>query len=303
MLNVVQHALYRPHVARLRVRQGRRLRPIRVSRQAELWYLNRLLDAVSEMRTRAKTLLRVALVPQSGSGVHDASPWSKVLRDLAQDPAFNSLKDQAAGLARLAAKRALFWVDDRLAKEVSRSLGVDIRAVLSEHGPVVDKMREFTEWNVSLISTIPDRFLEDLEDKLSDAWASGLRAKAVAEIVDDVVEAAGDSGEANASLIARDQMNKMNSAFNQTRMREVGINRYQWRTSDDERVRPEHEEMETGGENGDGVYSWDEPGPLKGTIDGRPCHPGEDIQCRCDAIPVFDLEALEAEAAEIQGAM
>jgi SPP1 gp7 family putative phage head morphogenesis protein len=302
MLNVVQHALYRPHVARLRVRQGRRLRPIRVSRQAELWYLNRLTEAVAAFRQAARDALLKgpgALTPQG----MDAAPWDRALRELAQSDAFTSLRKQSKDLARLAAKRALFWVDDRVAKEVSRSLGVDVRATLTEHGQVADRMRQFVEWNTSLISTLPERFLEDLGDKLSDAWASGLRAKAVESIVDDVIEAAGDNCEANAALIARDQMNKMNAAFNQTRLRELGIPKYQWRTSDDERVRPEHAEMETGGENGDGVYSWDEPGPLKGTIDGRPCHPGEDIQCRCDAIPVFDLEALEAEAAEIQGAM
>jgi len=290
MLNVVQHALYRPATARMTKRVGRRLRPIRPSRQAELWYLNRLTDAATEMRAAAKKKLRLALLPlaQPG-GAMDADPWSKAIRDLARDPAFMSLKGQAEMLARLVVKKALFWSDDRLAKEVHRSLGVDIRSVLGEHGPVADRMREYTAWNVDLISTLPDRMLEDLGDKLSDAWASGQRAKAVEAIIDDCVDAAGDGCEANAQLIARDQLAKMNAAFNQTRQTEVGITKYQWRTSDDERVRDRHADMETGGENGDGVYSWDEPGPLTGVF-GNPCHPGEDIQCRCSAIPIFDLD-------------
>ena len=296
MLNVVQHALHRPHVARMRKRVGRRLRAIRPSRQAELFYRGRLFAGVEDLRSRARAVLARALAPLAvPGGAMDSDPWDKALDDLGRDREFNSLKGQAQFLARLVAKKALFWTDDRLAKEVSRSLGVDVRSVLTEHGAVADKMREFTAWNVDLIQSIPDRFKEDLADKLSDAWASGLRAKGIEQIVDDVVEAAGENAEANAALIARDQMAKMNAAFNRTRQSEIGIARYQWRTSDDECVRPEHQAMESGGENGDGIYSWDEPGPLAGTIDGAPCHPGEDIQCRCDAIPVFDLDEMEAE--------
>lgn len=217
------------------------------------------------------------------------------MRELARSKPFNSLKDQAQLLGHLAAKKALFWVDDRLAKEVSRSLGVDVRAALHTQGPVADRMREFVTWNVDLISTLPDRFKDDLEDKLSTAWAEGLRTRSVKEIIDDVIEEAGDNCEANAGLIARDQMNKMNAAFNQVRQTELGIRRYAWRTSDDERVRDEHAVMETLDVGyGPGVFAWDEPGPLIGVFKNH-CHPGEDIQCRCDAIPIFDLDALEEE--------
>jgi len=297
MFDLVAHALHHPHVARLTKRVGRRLRPVRPSRQAELWYLNRLTDSTDAMRVRAKKVLRAALLPLAApSGARDADPWRAALDALGRDKVFNSLKGQAEFLARLASQKALFWTDDRLAKEVSRSLGVDVRAALQTQGKVAERLREFNEWNVDLISSLPDRFKDDLQEKLEAAWASGLRAKAVESIIDDAVDEAGENCEANAALIARDQMNKMNAAFNQARQTELGIPKYQWRTSDDERVRPEHLAMETGGENEDGVYRWDEPGPLAGTIDGRPCHPGEDIQCRCDAIPIFDLDALEAEA-------
>jgi uncharacterized protein with gpF-like domain len=32
-----------------------------------------------------------------------------------------------------------------------------------------------------------------------------------------------------------------------------------------------------------------------GTVDGEPCHPGEDILCRCNALPVFNVETAEQE--------
>lgn len=285
MLDVVAHALHRPHVARMRTRAGRTLRPIRPSRQAELWYLNRLTDLLDQLRAAARRHLLEALRPL---GVRDADPWRAALDALARDKAFMSLKGQAQELARLAARKALYWTDDRLGKEIQRSLGVDVRAVLGEHGAVADRMKDFTRWNVDLISTLPDRFKADLEAKLGDAWASGLRVKAIEGFVDDVVAEAGDAADANAALIARDQMGKMNAAFNQVRQSELGITQYRWRSSDDERVRPDHVAL-------DGqVFSWDEPGPLIGEF-GDPCHPGEDIQCRCSAEPYFNLDQMEKE--------
>ena len=281
MLNVVQHALHRPHVARMTQRVGRRLRPIRASRQAELWYLNRLTDVIQEMRARAKAILREYLPASRGM---DADPWDRALRELAADTTFNSLKKQASSLAKFATRKSQQWTDARLAKEVNRAIGVDIRAALHTQGAIATKMQEFVKWNTDLISTLPDRFKADLGDKLSASWAAGERTETMEGFIDDIIEKVGDTCEANAALIARDQTAKMNSAFNQVRQVELGIRRYEWSTSLDERVREDHAALNNQ------VFRWDEPGPCKGAIDGEPCHPGEDIQCRCVAIPVFDLD-------------
>jgi SPP1 gp7 family putative phage head morphogenesis protein len=63
---------------------------------------------------------------------------------------------------------------------------------------------------------------------------------------------------------------------NRARQTELGVKQYTWRTSLDERVRPEHQERE--GE----VFSWAKP-PKDG-------HPGQPINCRCTADP--DLSAI-----------
>lgn len=281
MLNVIQVALHRPHTARLRVRRNRRLRPIKTSRAAEIWYLNRMTDLIQD----CKGVIRKQL--QGSSSVRqilDAKVFAKELKGISDG--FNPLKNQADYLARLAAKKALHWTDDRLAKEIARSLKIDIRPVLSEHGRVMERFKEMNEWNVQLIKSIPDRMLDELEYKLETAWASGERTSSIEEIVNGVA----NDADVNAKRIARDQMNKMNSAFNQVRQTELGIESYIWRSSGDERTRADHKDL-------DGrTFRWDDPGPLTGTIDGEPCHPGQDIQCRCDAIPVFNLDAMEAEA-------
>lgn len=268
--------------ARRRFKPRRRvLRAVRPSRQALLWYLNTLTGFVHVMKREAKQeLLRGFHFIEAKDGVMDASPWTNAINKLKKSRMFNGLKIQADNISKLAARKSLYWVDDKLKKNIKNAFGVDVR--FQTKGKTAQRMRELVAWNMSLITTLPDRMLEDLADKLSTGLAMGMRHEEMAKFIDQMVEEAGDNCEANAGLIARDQTNKMNAAFNQTRQVEVGITKYIWRTSDDERVRGEHAKLD-GKE-----FSWEEPGPLAGTIDGRPCHPGEDIQCRCDAIPVFE---------------
>lgn len=296
MLDIAEHARHRPHAQRLRKRRGRRLRAIKPSRAAHVWYLNRLSDLVNKCRRIITQELK--RLPEM-RGVMDATPYANAIRNIRE--AFNGLKKEARGLANAASKRALFWVDDRLAKEVARSIRIDIRPALSTHGAVMTRFQEMTNWNVHLIQSIPDRMLVGLEEKLITAWSSGDRVKGITEIVEDVA----NDADVNAKRIARDQINKMNAAFNQTRQREVGIRRYIWQTAGNERVRgnpggyypnAESNHYELDGQE----FSWDEPGPCRGSIDGAPCYPGQDIQCNCTAIPVFDLDALEAEVAQAE---
>ena len=44
-------------------------------------------------------------------------------------------------------------------------------------------------------------------------------------------------------------------------------------------------------------FSWNDP-PVVDARTGRRCHPGQDYQCRCVALPVFDLETLDLPIAE-----
>lgn len=77
-----------------------------------------------------------------------------------------------------------------------------------------------------------------------------------------------------ATLIARDQTSKFYGNLSQLRQTGSGLTEYIWRTSLDDLVRDEHVERE-------GVkYKWSNP-----PDDG---HPGQPINCRCNAEPVFD---------------
>jgi SPP1 gp7 family putative phage head morphogenesis protein len=82
---------------------------------------------------------------------------------------------------------------------------------------------------------------------------------------------------ARVKLIARDQTSKLNSELSAMRHKAAGFTKYQWATSGDERVREEHVDL------GGNVYKYDEP-----TDERDGLQPGQPINCRCLAEPIFD---------------
>ncbi len=87
-----------------------------------------------------------------------------------------------------------------------------------------------------------------------------------------------------ATLIATDQIQKLNSNLEQIRQQNNGISRYIWRTRRNARVREDHSRLEGC------VFKWDQP-PVtvrSGKRSGERNHAGEDINCKCWAEPVVD---------------
>lgn len=136
--------------------------------------------------------------------------------------------------------------------------------------------RAFTRENVALIKSIPARFFDEVEAAVIRNFRQGRRAEDAAQTIS---ERFGIS-ESRAALIARDQTNKLNGELTRHRQTGLGISRYIWRTSLDERVRAEHQALE--GQ----LFEWEGPNQPP---DG---HPGQPINCRCTAEPylqdVFD---------------
>lgn len=185
----------------------------------------------------------------------------------------------AKRLVGLAVEANRASVDERLASEIHRAIGINVGNLLVTNGPLLQAMQVATKENVALIRTIPEQYLDRVYDTVSEGWVQGLRWESLVEQIQED----GNITERRAKLIARDQTSKMNAAFNQERQQQVGIERYEWSTSADERVRPSHVEME--GKTCD----WDNP-PV---VDEEQVHPGEAINCRCVAIPVVDMDSLD----------
>lgn len=133
-----------------------------------------------------------------------------------------------------------------------------------------DLVDEWRQQNVDLIKTIPTRLHDELRGVVQKAFADAWPWKRLSESIQQRFSV----NEFVARRIARDQMGKLHGQLTQARQEAAGVKRYIWRTSKDERVRPEHAARENV------EFSWDVP-----PDDG---HPGIPIQCRCHAEPVLD---------------
>jgi len=165
---------------------------------------------------------------------------------------------------------------ERLARKVGedtgrfheKELNKQLRATLGIELPVFEpKMQArldlFTERNVAYIETISTKYFDGVKKLVLGAVETGQRHEELAKEIKDLTGVA----ESDAKRVARDQVGKFFGALNQVRQQDLGINTYIWRTSQDNRVREEHEAREGK------VFSWDDP-PEDG-------HPGQPIQCRC----------------------
>jgi SPP1 gp7 family putative phage head morphogenesis protein len=164
------------------------------------------------------------------------------------------------------------WNDRQWRRQLRTVLGID---VLQREQWLQPMLTSFTKENVGLIKSITDKSVSDIEGMVQRGISSGQRFTKIR----DQIEEQFDVNRRRATLIARDQVSKLNGQITMARQKASGIEHYIWRTSMDERVRPSHAEKE-GME-----FSWDNPPEDTG-------NPGEDIQCRCTAEPVI-TELLE----------
>lgn len=153
-------------------------------------------------------------------------------------------------------------------KTMVESLGVN---PFASEPWLAQEMEAFVADNVALIKTIPSQFFGSIQGIVSDGARSG---KNMQDISGEIQKRTGVA-KSRAKFIARDQVSKFNGDLNQLRQKNVGINSYIWSTSLDERVRPSHAAKE--GQK----FSWDNPPNDTG-------NPGEDFNCRCVALPVFE---------------
>lgn len=143
-----------------------------------------------------------------------------------------------------------------------------------------NEVRAFTTGNVSLIESIPSESLTDIEQMI---YRDGTR-KLSPQQMKEKIEEEFDVTEERARLIARDQVSKFNGRLTEQRQVNTGIEEYFWADGNDGRVRSDHHHL-----NGK-KFRWDDP-PITVTTGkraGERNHPGQDIQCRCNAIAVLD---------------
>ena len=198
----------------------------------------------------------------------DAAP-SDVREALAslKKRAVATFAEQAHGLAAQAVKRAAFvgrgWVDE----DARAIVGINMGDQIGESKAMSKRLDQSIQDNVALIKTIPEAYFDRIQDRVREAFEDGELARDIVPDIDEI----GAVSERHARFIARDQMAKVTSAANQDRLETLGVEKYVWSTSQDERVRATHAELD--GE----VFSFDDPPDTSGEGDHN--NPGFDFQC------------------------
>lgn len=196
----------------------------------------------------------------------DAPTWASLVRRF-----FNDIRNRWEGVRRaadLSAQQAGRRTSARnlqsIQNQIRSAIGVD--PFISD--PQLDNQLEsFVGENVALIRTLGDDMLTDVEGIVMREFRGGRRASEIERMVRDRFGVT----QRRARLIAIDQVQKLNGDLTRVRHQNLGIDRYIWRSSRDEKVRPEHAAREGM------VFRWDDP-PADG-------HPGKPIRCRCTAEP------------------
>lgn len=146
--------------------------------------------------------------------------------------------------------------------------------------------REFVHKNVSLIKKMTSEQLSRIKNLTSESVeAQWTQAELAAKVKEDF-----GFSKARSRLIARDQTLKMNAQATEQLHKDVGVTRYRWVTSHDERVRgtpggkwPKGTHYELDGQ----MFDYAHP-PVVDKKTGRRSNPGHDFQCRCSAVPDTD---------------
>ena len=192
-------------------------------------------------------------------------------------------------LTEKVAERTERYVDEQATRQFRAVHGVDPLPTRRLKGLALTWSRE----NVSLITSLEEEYFARLEADIVVALRDGARYEQLAEVIQ---ERYGTSAR-RAEIIARDQMGSLYSKVNEEKLKDVGVEEYRWRNSQDERVvgnpSGKYPEPSNPAMHGDHwaregqVYSWSD-GPEDG-------HPGEPIMCRCTAEPVWKFNGEEFE--------
>jgi uncharacterized protein with gpF-like domain len=201
-------------------------------------------------------------------------------------------------------------VQNAIHRTMYAALGVDLLPVLQQ--PHVAEHLAMTGSQASmLIKTVPQEYL----GKVARAVSANFHGEDHPEgrsLLEEIIHI-GKVSKGRAKVIARDQTQKLTSALNEVRMTAIGVETYRWATVGDRRVVGNPSGLSPIGSKAhrdhfalnrklckfsdSSVYSDDNGKTWK----KRPASwaqgkPGDDIQCRCWAVPVIDPKEIVAKA-------
>lgn len=180
------------------------------------------------------------------------------------------------------------WIDST-AKSVFTGLRESMKAAtggmilktnsMSER--IVNALRASVTQNVGLIKSIPSEYFEKIEGTvMRSIQAGGLGQKEIFEQITHI----GHSTKKRAKLIANDQTSKATAAIGIAKMRDLGVDEFEWLHSGGGKE-PRKLHRQLSGQ----IFSVDDP-PVIDSRTGERGYPGQLINCRCTFRPVIKFD-------------
>lgn len=177
----------------------------------------------------------------------------------ANEPDEDKLSSTAAAIDNFTTKQTI--------RTVKAVLDIDIMRL----APVRDLHIAWTDENVGLIKSIDERYFADIRDMVIDTVKNG---KSTKQLAAELAQRHSVS-KSRAELIAQDQVAKLNAQITKARQTGLGVTKFRWSTSLDQRVRKSHKALEGK------IFTWADGAPGEGI-------PGHPVRCRCVGLPVFE---------------
>lgn len=163
-----------------------------------------------------------------------------------------------------------------------------IKSVPETSAKIKEEIKMWLSENTDLITNIPVLMITKVKDVIHDS----VRQKDSLTSLKEGVKKVELSTDKRVKLIARFQTSRLNGNIVRQRNLDLGILKYLWLTSRDERVRHSHKVLEGK------ICSWNDVDVYKNvvndskwnqrtSIEGVLKHPQEDFNCRCTSIAII----------------
>jgi SPP1 gp7 family putative phage head morphogenesis protein len=146
------------------------------------------------------------------------------------------------------------------------------------------RVRELVARNTKLIARLPDQLDTQTARYILRQQQRGIRSEALEP---ELARRLPQLRRSTVRMVARTQVARAETALTEARSEGLGIDWYEWVTSEDQRVRPSHRRMDKV------LVAWADP-PSPELLAGLPnswghYHPGGAAGCRCIALPLMEL--------------
>lgn len=186
-------------------------------------------------------------------------------------------------ITQVAVSNALSWRQAASQSSNGRIIYQMLRAETSSSNVVGMHINKLVEDNATLIKSVPQNVAAQLTKFIQDQQIKGLRSEAIAKMIAPKCK---HLRRYEVARLARTEVAKADTAITRARAQSIGLNWYQWHTSQDARVRDSHRKMNLV------LVNWNDP-PSPESLVGEKSeghyHAGNIWNCRCPAIPITSL--------------